>query len=693
MRANKSCLGLWWLSVKEEDINRGLDLARVAILQRAPHDYPWFIRHFIRIEIKDVPGAIGTFQLWNFQVDALKTMLTDRRLIVLKARQLGLSWLVLAYAACRMLFQPGYRIAAISKTDKESMEMARRLKVILENMPEWVIREHKKPFKMWGGPTFEANTDRVLIHFPDKDGQRVADSIFTALPQSADSGRSLTGDLLILDEFAAQDYAEEIWAAAGPTINDGSGQAIIISTGKRNTKFEELCTAARKGEGRFKILFFPWNARPDRTIEWYENTKADFPNSYKAEYPCNEDEAFSAGAGRFFPEYTDEVHVLDWYPPKHWPRWGGYDPGFSSRACFKWYAIHPLGHYMVAYREYYPTKVVDEDQADTILKLSKYEDGSDEQLDIVLCDREAWNASSETETGQSTAEIFLSKGIPLVRAAKSKAALRNGWRRLHAFLKPIDGERPGVEEGGPDQPGKWSRLAFTRACSHSRRTYPSCVEANNDPEDISKQSEHHCFVGDTMVTTDHGPVPIRDVRVGDMVLTRVGYRAVLAAGMTNPDAQVVTVRFSNGAAVTGTDEHPLWTIDRGWTAIRDLREGDEVWALENERPCVAHILAVLYQDSEPVRVSRVQRQDGERPVYDLTVDDAHEFFANGVLVKNCQDVDRMVTMHYPLEIPGAPASTWDKEWGPEPGVERKKLEHELPFALQDDRNPDDDNEW
>ena len=42
----------------------------------------------------------------------------------------------------------------------------------------------------------------------------------------------------------------------------------------------------------------------------------------------------------------------------------------------------------------------------------------------------------------------------------------------------------------------------------------------------------------------------------------------------------------------------------------------------------------------PVVVERVQGQSSLETVYDLTVEDAHEFFANGVLVHNCIDALR-----------------------------------------------------
>jgi hypothetical protein len=41
-------------------------------------------------------------------------------------------------------------------------------------------------------------------------------------------------------------------------------------------------------------------------------------------------------------------------------------------------------------------------------------------------------------------------------------------------------------------------------------------------------------------------------------------------------------------------------------------------------------------------VVTVRAVDGQQPVYDLTVDGEHEFFANGVLVHNSLDAARYV---------------------------------------------------
>lgn len=38
--------------------------------------------------------------------------------------------------------------------------------------------------------------------------------------------------------------------------------------------------------------------------------------------------------------------------------------------------------------------------------------------------------------------------------------------------------------------------------------------------------ECECLIGDTLILTDKGQVKIKDIKIGDMVLTRQGYKKV-----------------------------------------------------------------------------------------------------------------------------------------------------------------------
>ncbi len=83
-----------------------------------------------------------------------------------------------------------------------------------------------------------------------------------------------------------------------------------------------------------------------------------------------------------------------------------------------------------------------------------------------------------------------------------------------------------------------------------------------------------CLVGDSLITTRRGSVPIDSVVVGDFVLTRDGFRKVLWSGQTGYATDLRTVIFSNGNTITGTPNHPVWTVNRGWVSLDSLQWGD-----------------------------------------------------------------------------------------------------------------------
>lgn len=73
---------------------------------------------------------------------------------------------------------------------------------------------------------------------------------------------------------------------------------------------------------------------------------------------------------------------------------------------------------------------------------------------------------------------------------------------------------------------------------------------------------NHCLVAGTMVETDHGAVPIEDIEVGDMVLTHLGYRKVLASGITRPEpVEIWRVTFEDGTEIEGTFDHDIMTTE------------------------------------------------------------------------------------------------------------------------------------
>lgn len=119
--------------------------------------------------------------------------------------------------------------------------------------------------------------------------------------------------------------------------------------------------------------------------------------------------------------------------------------------------------------------------------------------------------------------------------------------------------------------------------------YPP-VGSRKDDEVPLDADNHACLVAGTTVKTKAGDVRIEAIAPGDEVLTRAGWRRVIAATMTSARARVKRVVFSDGNALIGTGNHPLFVSGRGFIPIDALRYGDRMVttdAIQELSPCVS----------------------------------------------------------------------------------------------------------
>jgi hypothetical protein len=414
-----------------------------------------FITHWVKIEDKDTPGIVIPFTLWPRQVQTLTAFLSYRLLVVLKARQLGLSWLVLAYAVWKMVFNPGYTVIVLSKTEDDAKELVRRVKFILEKLPLWIIRDRKDVAGNFAGPTFTSTTETITIFHRNSEP-----SALKSMPAAPGAGRTFTANLVILDEWAYQQWAYEIWASAYPTINrPGGGQVIGVSSNKRGSLFEVICQQAMEEKSNFKFVFLPWRSDPKRTQEWYEQTKIDLPSSYLTEYPATPEEAFSAGENTAFPEFSREIHVCKPFAiPSWWKRWRCNDPGYADPFCWHWMAVSETGIVYV-YREYSRSpkdeRVTYGNQAGHVLEKS-YTNEIDENgklvpedISFTVVGRDAWNkqgrafaTGNKPLEGKSIIDCYresnLAGCIPPPTEQSAARIIRKAI--FHEYLRPFQDE-------------------------------------------------------------------------------------------------------------------------------------------------------------------------------------------------------------------------------------------------------------
>jgi hypothetical protein len=230
------------------------------------------------------------FHLWPEQVTAIEILAVERLVIFLKARQLGISWLCLAYALWLALFHPGKLILLFSQGELEAGEMLRRYKAMYDRLPTWMLT--RLPARTIDNTTTQGWTN----------GSRCK-----CLPATQKAGRSFTASLAILDEAAHQQWGGKLYAAMKPTIDAGGKLFVVSSANGADGFFDKLWKKAEAGLTTFKAIFLSWRARPGRDDAWYAARKAEStdPDLFAQEYPGCSTEAFiSSGRTRFHPTWV-----------------------------------------------------------------------------------------------------------------------------------------------------------------------------------------------------------------------------------------------------------------------------------------------------------------------------------------------------------------------------------------------------
>ena len=267
--------------------------ARVEWL-RCAYDVRYFVEHYCHL-YDATEQAWLPFHLWRSQRCVLRLMQEERLLVVLKARQLGLSWLALAHARQTLLFGAPATVLLFSLRAAEAVELLGRLRGMYGQLPRWM--QARRTVKA-GDTVWEISTGSRAIAFSTK------------------AGRSYTGTLAIVDEA---DFVPDLGLflnGVKPTV-DAGGKLFLISTSDKRrpvSTFKSLYRAALADVGDYRAVFLPWSARPDRDQAWHDRTQAEMfaqrgtHDDFYAEYPATPEEALAAGQ-------LDRRLPLDWLQP------------------------------------------------------------------------------------------------------------------------------------------------------------------------------------------------------------------------------------------------------------------------------------------------------------------------------------------------------------------------------------------
>ena len=235
------------------ELNAGnLSSEQVRTLARVVQDVFYFSL-FIFV-VHPVRGKVR-FELYPYQKSVLYQFVKDRFNIILKFRQAGITELISMYCLWLAMYHPNKKINIISIKDTTAKKVLKKIKYMYKNLPPYL------QVPIVNGRTGEYGS-ASMIEFNNG-------SFIESIPTSSEAGRSESLSLLVIDEAAIVRWADQIWAAAFPTLSTG-GSAIVNSTPYGIGNFyHSKWVDAIAGGNEFTPIRLYWKMHPERDINWY----------------------------------------------------------------------------------------------------------------------------------------------------------------------------------------------------------------------------------------------------------------------------------------------------------------------------------------------------------------------------------------------------------------------------------------
>lgn len=192
----------------------------------------------------------------------------------------------------------------------------------------------------------------------------------------------------------------------------------------------------------------------------YLKQLSQLPENIRAAHRYGDWEGLS---GNYFPEFSEGKHTCEAFPlPRWWRRYRALDYGLDMLACY-WFAVDETGR-VWCYRELKQKDLVVSDAARMILENT----GINEHIDITFAPPDLWSRTKDS--GKSMAELFMTNGVPLVKASNNRV---QGWLQVKEFLKDSPDGKPG--------------LMFFRNCTGIIEDIQAIQADEKNPNDCAKE--------------------------------------------------------------------------------------------------------------------------------------------------------------------------------------------------------------
>jgi terminase large subunit-like protein len=380
--------------------------------------------------------------------------------------------------------------------------------------------------------------------FEFKDGKT---NIYFGHAEDPESLESATLKGLWADECGQKKFRLASWEALQRRLAINRGRAFLTTTPyDLGWLKQQVHDRAKAKDPDYHVVNFNSLMNPAFPREEYERAKRTLPGwRFRMFYEGQ----FERPAGMIYDCFTDDMKIPRFTIPSDWKRYMGVDFGAINTAAV-YLAEDPGTKRLYIYREYWQGGRTAKEHVQAML-----------QNEIGLPAMIVGGSKSED---QWRAE-FRAAGLPIREPEISEVEL--GINRVYGCH---------AENG---------LVAFNDLHHYldQKESYSRVLDDMGEPTEKieDKESYHLCFVAGTMIETQRGPVPIEQVRLDDWAWTRAGLRPVVSL-FRSGQRRLVRILLSNGSDLVGTNDHPVFVINKGFVRMDAIRYADTIAVCETQ---------------------------------------------------------------------------------------------------------------
>lgn len=637
----------------ETDLQELIDSDIVAVAKNNPKK---IIERFFRIV--DKYGNVVPFTFNDAQAEYYEQM--TYRDDILKARKEGFSSMILAMWAVKFLFLENVNCVCISHEDESTKRLFQKVEFYIENMSlddgtKIKVHLHTKSKK------------EMVYKFTrvDENGHRrqITNTFYLGTAGSKSFGRGDNIHYLHMSETAFWDNYSRIATGLMNAVPDDRASTCIVkestANGAGNQHHNEWKSESAR-QSAFTPHFFGWHKDPVNTLatkEYEERTGVKFvltpeeealalqhdltfnqlawrrfkissmqpddkhtkEDLFHQEFPIDASEAFLSSGKSIFDSKTRE-----WYKeaivmkPKMVGELVGWSPPFfqsnDSGLLKLWKEPVPDRHYVIGADvaekgDYSIAVVIDRKTMEQVAEWHGHE--ADEFTFASLLSRLGYY--------YNTALIGCERnnmGVAVVRKLDELHYPNQYVRHSIDEITQTVSNEYGWRTDSSTRPIMISDLnqEFTARRYLARSSVlldqmDTFIRNKSGRPEAMSGCHDDCFVGGTLVRCVDKNIAIEDVSIGDRVLTRNGYKVVIAKRSSKKH---VITRFG----LTGTPSHPFIT-NRGVVALTDIRPYDTLHAWNEKLCCIEerNIIDILTQKEGSLQSISGSMTHGGNPLF------------------------------------------------------------------------------